>query len=141
MRAQCIHFPHLIRMSRLTAKVPGTVSWDYRHQHRREGAETRDTDWTWDRSFFPSLPPRCCLQSNTCEWKAVVLLCFISDLVLATLNPCPFPFSRASLEKAECCFPPALACFRNPDLVKTSSSHVFIWHSISFLIPVDRAKC
>lgn len=46
-------------------------------------------------------------------------------------TPVPFHY-HASLDQAECCFPPALMGFRNADLAKASPSHIIIWHLIFF---------
>lgn len=56
MRAQHFHFPHLITMLRLTAKVPRSVSCDHSHQDWRRRMETPDTGQTGDGSCFTSLP-------------------------------------------------------------------------------------
>lgn len=58
--------------------------------------------------------------------KSTMLLQLVSNPVLSKLNPCPFLFSHTGLDRAQCCFPPAVTYFRKPGLIKASPSHIFI---------------
>lgn len=99
---------------------------------------------SWDPWHWPNLRQQLLhilatpIQIVKQRWrvKSAMHLRLVSHPVLSKLNPCPFPFSHAGLDRAQCCFPPAVTCFRKPDLVKASPSHIFIWH-LTFLMPVD----
>lgn len=67
------------------------------------------------------------LPSSAWACQAIMLFWLIMNLnrVLSESSPQSLSIYHASLDKAEWCFPPALTCFRNADLVKASPSHFF----------------
>lgn len=123
--AQCFHFLHLLMMWRLTAKC-WVLSAVISHQDCRKGAETLAPSklktaaahivTTWIQ-----------LPSSAWVCQAVMLFWLIMNLnrVLSKSSSQSLSIYHASLDKAEWCFPPALTCFRNADLVKASPSHFF----------------
>lgn len=104
--------------------MPGSVSCDHSHQN-------------WRRELRPLTLPKLetAAASHLYHVDMVAKQCqgvkgSHAPLVhlqscVVQFEPLSLPIYHTSLDKAECCFPLALTCFRNADLVKASPSHIF----------------